>query len=188
MRLRHFAAVACVLSASILSTGCALTAPAYSISVSDVEQLKSAGDTQVSVGAFSPGKDSHDGGITVRAAVANSPVGGSYAAYLADALKQELALAKKLGPDAEIEVSGVLTKNDLSAASFDTGTGDIEAHFVVKRKGLVIYDEVKSNHIEFASSFLGSVAIPHAVAAYPGMVQGLLTNLCNDPDFIAALK
>jgi hypothetical protein len=186
--MRIFPLLALVLAASFLSTGCALTAPVYGISVSDVQQLKSAGNAPVAVKPFEAGPDANDSGIGVRASSATSPVNNSYAAYLTDALKQELSAANKLAPDAQIEVSGVLTKNDLNTSSFSTGYGDIEARFIVKRKGEVRYDHVKSNHTEFESSFVGAVAIPHAVNAYPNLVQGLLTNLCNDPAFIAALK
>lgn len=186
MRLMPLLAV--VLAAAFLSTGCATKAPAYGISVNDVQQLKSAGNSMVAVKDFEAGPDAHNKGINVRASNVESPVGGSYAAYLADALRQELAAAKKLAPDAEIEVSGVLNKNDLDTSNFSTGFGVIEAHFVVRRKGEVRYDRIISNRTQFSSSFLGAVAIPHAIAAYPNLVQGLLTNLCNDSDFIAALK
>jgi hypothetical protein len=85
-------------------------------------------------------------------------------------------------------VSGALQKNDINAAGFGTATGDIAARFVVKRGGEVRYDQVKSIHDEWDSSFAGAVAIPRAQQRYPVMVQKLLAALYADPDFVQALK
>jgi hypothetical protein len=118
----------------------------------------------------------------------SSPYDGSYAHYLAEALKQELSLAGKLAPDAQVAVTGALQKNDINAAGFSTASGDIEARFIVMRGGEVRYDQVKSIHDEWDSHFMGSVAIPRAQARYPVMVQKLLSALYADPAFLRALK
>jgi hypothetical protein len=185
----HAAKLACVLACSIVATGCSTMAPSYSASLSNVEQLKADSEFTAKVGAFTadPGQ-AHDDGISLRGTEMKSPVNGSYASYLAEALKQELSVARKLAPDAEIEVSGILLKNDVDVGSFSTGHGDIQARFIIKRGGVVRYDATKSQHSEWDSSFVGAVAIPKGMQAYPSLVQGLLGQLYADPAFVAAVK
>jgi hypothetical protein len=175
--------------AAALSTGCSLVAPRYSPSLENVQRLKDANVQSAKVGSFSatPGK-ANPKAISLRGSSLSSPYDGSYSRYLSESLKEELSLAGKLAPDAQVEVTGALQKNDINAAGFKTGTGDIEARFVVTRGGTVRYDQVKSIHDEWDSSFMGNVAIPRAQARYPVMVQKLLALLYADPEFLSALK
>jgi len=177
------------LAAAALSTGCSMVAPRYSASLENVQKLKDAGMQPTKVGAFesTPGK-ANPKSLTVRASSMSSPYDGSYSNYLAEALKQELSLAGKLSADADLEVKGALQKNDISAGGFSTNSGDIEARFIVTRGGTVRYDQVKSIHDEWASSFVGAVAIPRAQERYPVIVQKLLAALYADPAFLQALK
>ena len=175
--------------AAALSTGCSMVAPRYSPSLENVQRLKDANVQSASVGSFTATKGkANPKTISIRGSSLNSPYDGSYSRYLSEALKEELSLAGKLASDAQIEVTGALQKNDIDAAGFKTGTGDIEARFVVTRSGTVRYDQVKSIHDEWDSSFMGNVAIPRAQAQYPIMVQKLLGVLYADPAFLAALK
>lgn len=177
-----------LLSIAALASGCSLTAPRYTASLDNVQKLKDGGIAPTKVGAFrsEPGKDNPPA-ISLRGSSLASPYDNSYAAYLAEALKQELSLAGKLAPDAQVEVSGALQKNDINIP-ISTGSGDITARFIVTRGGTVRYDQVKTIHDEWDSSFVGAVAIPRAQQQYPVMVQKLLTQLYADPAFMQALK
>ena len=50
------------------------------------------------------------------------------------------------------------------------------------------YDQVKSIHDVWDSSFMGAIAIPRAQERYPIMVQKLLAELYTDPAFMGALQ
>lgn len=177
------------LAAAALSSGCSMMAPKYSPSLENVQKLKDSEAQTASVGAFesAPGKG-NSASISIRGSSLSSPYDGSYANYLSEALKQELSLAGKLAPDAQIQVSGALQKNDINAGGFSTASGDMEARFIVRRGGEVRYDQVKAIHDEWDSHFVGSIAIPRAQARYPVMVQKLLAALYSDPAFLQALK
>lgn len=175
--------------AMIFASGCSLMAPQYSASLENVQTLKDAGNFTAKVGTFTASPDKGNANpISIRGSSLSSPYQNSYANYLGEAIKQELTLAKKLGPDANVEISGMLTKNDLHIAEFTTGSGEIEARFIVKKNSQVQYDQVKTVQHEWPSSFLGSIAIPRAVQEYPNLVQKLLTELYADSAFLKALK
>jgi hypothetical protein len=183
--VRMFAVIALVA----LASGCSMMAPQYSASLTNVQALKDGGDFSAKVGEFSATKDPGNvNPISIRGSSLSSPYGGSYALYLAEAVKQELSLAGKLSSGADVEISGVLQKNDLDGSGFSKGAGVIEARFVVKKSGQVRYDQVKLVNTEWESSFVGAVAIPKAQQEYPVLVQKLLAALYADPAFIKALK
>lgn len=177
------------LAVTVLSTGCAMVAPQYSASINNVQVLKDSGNYTAKVGEFTAGKDkAYANPISIRGSTLASPYGDSYANYVAEALKQELSLAKKLSPDADMEILGTVLKNDIDATGASIGWAEIEARFIMKRSGQVRYDQVKSVRHEFPSSFAGAVAIPKAVQEYPVAVQKLLNQLYTDKVFIEALK
>lgn len=181
--------VSALLMLIVLASGCSLVAPPYSASLTNVQLLKDAGAFSAKVGGFSASKDPANANpISIRGSSLDSPYGNSYALYLAEAIKQELSLAGKLSPGAEVEISGVLLKNDIDASGFSKGTGMMEARFVVKKSGQVRYDQVKLVNSEWESSFAGAIAIPKAQQEYPTMVQKLLASLYADAAFIKALQ
>jgi hypothetical protein len=177
-----------VLAAAALGSGCSLVAPRYTASLDNVQVIKDAGIQAAKVGKFdsTPG-NGNSNPISLRGSSMSSPYDGSYATYLSEALKQDLSLAGKLAPDAEIEVSGALQKNDINIP-LGSGSGDLEARFIVKRSAMVRYDQVKSIHDVWDSSFVAAVAMPRAQARYPEMMRKLLASLYSDPAFIDALK
>jgi hypothetical protein len=182
-------ALSIVLVAAALCSGCSLTAPKYSPSLENVQALKDSGAQTTSVGTFETTLEKGKAAsISIRGNSLGSPYEGTYANYLAEALKQELSLAGKLAADAQIQVSGTLQKNDIFAGGFSTAEGEMEARFIVRRGGEVRYDQIKAIHDQWDSHFVGSIAIPRAAARYPVMVQKLLAALYGDPAFLAALK
>jgi hypothetical protein len=181
---RLFAALICCAALA----GCATQAPTYQASIDNVEALRRAQVRSMQVGAVSAAPSlSTATSISMRGNPMSSPVGASYADYLAAALRQELEFAKLLDPKAAIEVSAVLLKNDIDAG-IGTGTGEIGARFAVKRDGTVRYEATKSATLSWESSFAAAIALPAAQQNYPRLVQKLLTELFTDAAFIAACK
>lgn len=172
----------------VLSTGCAIQAPPYAASVDNAERLKRIG-TPIAVGEFnSPAGATGAASIGLRGASMESPVGGQYAGYLAEALRRELALAGLLDRAAQVRIDGLLVKNDISAAGISTNSGEIEARFTVLRGGVKKFDKQIRAELEWDSSFVGAIAVPKAQQQYPLLVQKLLSTLFADADFAAALK
>lgn len=180
--------MAAALAVLLVVSGCATKAPPYDVSVDNVNVLKRGGTAPVRVGSFSvkagaKGAES----ISLRGNGMSSPVGADYAAYIADALKQELTLAKRLDANANLEISGALINTDIDTA-MGTASGYAEARFVVTKDGQVRYDKTKRGDASWDSSFMGNIAIPAAQRNYPVIVQHLLSSLYSDTDFQNALK
>ncbi|NRR31316.1 hypothetical protein HSX11_14110 [Oxalobacteraceae bacterium] len=173
---------------ALLATGCTTVAPNYSVSFPNVETLKQAGPIQAKVGEFnSTVAEGKGSAISMRGNKMISPYKESFAAYVAEAVKQEFSLAGKLSPTSINEVTGTLLQNDIDAA-IGTAKGDIQVRILVKKNGAIAYDQVKSAHTEWESSFAGAIAIPRATQEYTVLVQKVLGSLYVDPAFIAALK
>jgi hypothetical protein len=180
---------AALIALVALLEGCALQAPRYQPSLDNVETLKRSGAAAVVLGQFTVSAGMQGAtSISLRGNPMSSPVGGDYAAYLADALRQELLLAGKLDPNSPTEISGTLMKNDIAAGGISTNSGEIEARFVVRRGGATRYDAVKRAGASWESSFVGGIAVPKAQQQYPLIVQQLLGGLLADPAFLAALR
>jgi len=183
----HFRRTLLVL-APVFTVGCAIQAPPYQPSLDNVELLKKTA-SPTALGSFTV----QAGGagvvsIGLRAASMNSSVGADYAAYLASALSQELQLAGKLDPKSKVVITGLLLKNDISAAGLSTNSGEIEAQFAVINDGQERYRGTHRAEMSWESSILGAVAIPKAQQQYPLLVQKLLSRLMADSRFQAALK
>lgn len=176
-----------VIGACAFFVGCASPAPNYTPSIDNVEILKKSGGETIKTGPIgvTPGLPGANA-ISLRANSILSPVGAHYGDYLASALRQELELAKRYNPQSQLEVSGMLIKNNIDAGGISTNEGQIEARFVVKRANQVTYDKVKKAELQWPGSFAAAVAIPLAASNYPLMVQKLLNSLFSDPDFITA--
>ena len=187
--MNRFRVVFLMAAITILGSGCSMMAPQYSPSLDNVQVLKDAEPFTARVGAFesNPTKDNPNS-LSIRGSSLSSPYQGSYGAYLAAAINQELEFAKKLSQDSGVEITGAVLKNNIDASGFSTGTIDIQARFIVKRNGQARYNNVMMVHHEFPSSFAGAVAIPRAVQEYPVAVQRLLASLYADKAFINALK
>lgn len=175
-------------AAALVLSGCALQTPSYTPSIDHVETLKK-GAAPVALGAFTVQSGATGAtAIGLRGSQMSSSVGSDYAAYLAEALRQELVLAGKLDAKSRIVIGGVLLKNDIAAGGLATNSGEIEARFTVTQDGRERYSRVKHASQSWESSFVGAVAIPKAQQQYPLLVQQLLTELLADAEFIAALK
>lgn len=184
--MRSFKMLFAVCSVVALSA-CSTVAPPYAPSMDNVQTLKNAGTYQTKVTAFTADKPA-DAALPMRGSSLESPYAKSYAAYVTEALKQELSLANKLAADTDIEISGILLKNDFDASGFSVGTAKLEVRFTVKKAGQLRYDQVKTASHEWPSSFVGAVALPRAMQEYTVVVQKLLAALYQDKEFTNSLQ
>jgi hypothetical protein len=170
------------------NTGCTMMAPQYAPLLENVQTLRDGGTYSAQVTEFGsqPGQQ-NENPLSIRGNTIVSPYSGSYASYLAEALRQELALAKK-SQSADTTVTGMVLRNTVDGSGMNTGTADIAVRFVVKRSNQVRYEQVKSVHHEFPSAFAAAVAVPRAMQEYQVAVQKLLGTLYADPAFVTAVK
>jgi hypothetical protein len=171
-------------------TACSSVAPKYTLVPENVNRLRDAGFEPTRLGDFNAAaKNGNDvNHLTIRGGTYQSPYDSSYVSYLREALRMELDEARLLNPNATVEVSGFLLRNELNAAGIATADAQIEARFVVKRDGQVRFDKVLTATHQWESSFMGNIAIPRAQQNYPTVIQKLLANLYADPDFIASMR
>jgi hypothetical protein len=190
LKTLQFAAslVVFALGAITLLAGCSTPAPQYIISIPHVQALKTSGAKATATTPFkAEGSAANNETIGIRGNPMNSAK-GTFAAYLEDAITQELTEAKIFNPSANTKISAVLLKNDISAAGIVTASGEIEARFTVMRGDKVAFNKVKRATTTWDSHFLGAIAIPNAQQNYPKLVQALLKQLYDDNEFFAALK
>jgi hypothetical protein len=174
---------------ALFITACAGPAPNYSPSIDNVEGLKKSGVAAVNVGAFTVAAGLPGGkAISLRANSLVSPVGTHFGDYLAQALRQELELAKLYNAQSGLEISGALLRNQVDAGGISISSGQMEARFVVTRAGLIRFDKIKRVSHQWESAFAGAVAIPLAASNYSIMVQKLIGTLLVDPEFIDAAR
>jgi hypothetical protein len=177
-----------VLVVGLFVGGCATNAPKYNTDFDNVAKLRAATLAPVRIGEITkdPASKQDVNSITIRGGTLTSPY-GSYTAYLREALEQEFTDARLLEANSQIEISGVLLRNEVDAG-ISKGTAEVDARLVVKRSGGVAYDDVKTAQLEWGSNFVGAIAIPRANENYPKVLQKLLGEFYADPKFLAALK
>lgn len=185
-RLLAIAATGAVL----LLTGCASSPMGVpQATIENTARLRSAQLAPARVGSFTldtAKPAALDQSVGIRAATLTSPIGGSFAQYLGETLRVELAAAGLADPAAPTVITGTLTESDLDAA-IGTGSGKLSARFVVTRDNAVRYDRTLSASSTWESSFVGAVAIPLAAGQYQGLYRKLAGQLFDDPEFRKAL-
>lgn len=174
----------------LASSACSVATNRYQVSPFNVEKLKTANIDACSVGSFVLGDQPgvidpmHFRGFSRF----KSPVGDSFADYIAKALTDELALAGAYSPDSGLNIVGTVVMHNFDASGLVVGTGDLGVEFVVKRDSSVVFKKVVSIRHEFESSFFGAAAANNMNVAYPIAVTKLLSKLIDDKEFIAAMK
>jgi hypothetical protein len=169
----------------MLLSGCSIMAPGYSPSVKSVQAIKNSGAAPVTVSKATAAKAGLNS-VSLRGNPLKSPY-GDYSSYIEQALKKELTDAGLLDDKATIVIGTQLTKNDIDT-SMAKGKGDIAAVFSVTKSGKKIFEKEITAHEEWESSFVGAIAIPNAMNAYPTLVNTLIANLFNDKDFVKAIS
>lgn len=169
-------------------TGCAATAPQYQVANSNVQAL-SIGTGKIGVGTFGYGPNgSKLNQLSIRGGSYDSPVEKSWAAYLQEALKSELAAANRLSDKSDLVITGTLLENNLEAPVASDGAAHISASFVVKRRGQITYERKLTIDKQWESSFIGAIAIPAARQNYIAAMSELLGKLFADKDFERAIQ
>lgn len=168
--------VALVLVVAGALAGCATQPlPGYQVSIANQNSL-----ARLPLGVkyqVSYGKDVAVGTTGVRG-LTSSPPKGSWSAFLADGLQQELVSAGHFGGNTgNIEVT--VTKIMLG-----DGQAKLSGHFVVTRDGAVIYDKVLAVSSSWESSFMGVIAASNGVGQFGAIFQKLLKKFSDDADFI----
>lgn len=177
--------VVVLLSMIALLSGCAMTAPNYTPSIASVSAIKNSGATPAAVAKASVAKPELNK-ISLRSNPLKSPY-GDYSSYVEQALKKELSDAGLLDANAGTVIGTTLTKNDIDTG-MATGTGNIAAIFTVTKAGKKIFEKEIAATETWESSFVGAIAIPNAVNAYPAMVNKLVTKLFSDKEFLTAIS
>ncbi|MDH3979516.1 MAG: hypothetical protein OEU91_03275 [Gammaproteobacteria bacterium] len=158
-------------------------APQYQPDFELVNTLKDVNLQNMQTGKFVSADPSIDK-VTIRGSSLVSPYNNSYSEYLKNALSEELKQSALWDTNANIVISGELLENEMDASGFSIGEADLSARFLVSRDGTEVYNKVHTIHHEWASSFVGAVAIPNAINNYPIAVQKLIGALLLDIDLL----
>lgn len=164
--------------------GCVtLSAPLYEPPYANVEALKAALPQPLDLGPFTGGPQK----LSVRGSPLVSPVGAGFADYVRAALAAELRRGERLLPASEVRVNGTLLATTVDASGVSEGNATITVEFIVAKAGAERYRKTLDARTTWPSSFVGGVAIPRAVQAYPGVVAALFRKLYDDAEFVKAV-
>jgi hypothetical protein len=173
------------MALALIMTACQLTAPHFNAPLEQISTTQKSVATPIKLSDFSLA-NSRLNTVSIRGSKLKSPIEDSFAAYLREALKQELTLAKKFDANSKFALEGVIQEQDIDAG-FGTGVGTMTVEFVLKQADKVVFKKlIKAEHT-WSSSFFGNIAIPAAVENYPNIVAQLIQNLMNDVEFKKAL-
>lgn len=166
--------------------GCAIPRmPAPQPSIAVIDRIGAARLPALAVGSFAAAPGLSDKALGVRVSTVR-PEGGSFAAYLGETLKAQLAAAGKLDPAAAIAIAGTLTENDVGAP-IGEARGRLGAEFVVTRGGRELLRKRLRVERNWGSSYFGFIAIDKADRMYTALYADLVSALIDDPDFRAAV-
>jgi hypothetical protein len=150
----------------------------YSVSVQNAEAFRALGAVKLSVAPFTGEGQAAATEISCRAVgPIKTPLGETYAAYVQQALVDELKVAGIFAEDAKVQIQGNLAKVDLSShgsarwmLTLVVTIGN-EPSFTLER------------NYGFESSFLGEKACALTSQAFMPAVQDLMNALAKDPVF-----
>ena len=187
--MKPFIKITLAALALAIASGCTHMAPAYSSPVANVDAAaKLPAPVAVGTFTFKAGEEAKLNNVGARADSYNAPTHGSYAEYIQEGAKSDLRTAGKLSDSAPRVLTGVVERNDLSAAGMNTNDAHITVRFKLAQGSRVDYEKAVTADNEWESSFLGAIAIPRAIQNYVVTVQKVLLQLYTDPEFSGALK
>jgi hypothetical protein len=190
-RVSRLMVVAISLAALLQLTGCTQMQMGQPMAtIENVAKIRGTGLAPVEVGRFTADSANDprlDVDVSIRINVLRSPIEGSFAQYLRETLKVELASAGLLKPDAEAVITGVLFDSAVSAP-VGTGKASLGSRFVVTRAGFVRYDKKLEVTATWDSPFIGVSAILQAAGQYEALYRKLVGMLLADPAFLAAIS
>lgn len=174
-------------------TGCqSFVAPPYSPDYTALDRLKATRTAQplqkVSLGNFQPtDPNAPVNRISLRAVTMVSPR-VSFAAYLQDALMQDLKEISLYDEQSDLRMAATVLRNEIDIGGFSTGEGRMSVEITLQRGSAMVLRKTYASTTSFESSFAGAVAIPRGQIEYPRLVQSLLAKVYADPEFINNLK
>lgn len=175
-----------LLLAMVALGGCAIPRmPAPQPSIAVIDRIGAARLPAMAVGSFAAASGLSDKALGVRISTVR-PEGGSFAAYLGETLKAQLAAAGKLDSAAPIAITGTLTENDVGAP-IGEARGRLGAEFVVTRDGRELMRKRLRVERSWGSSYFGFIAIDKADRMYTALYADLVSALIDDPDFRTAV-
>jgi uncharacterized lipoprotein YmbA len=149
----------------------------YQASVANQMKLGSLPPTarfQVAAGGVEPS----DVQTTIRALRISAPNEGSWAAYLDQALRTELATSGNYDAEAPARIEATLSEVHIA-----DGEAEVTGRFIVRQGVSVRYDKVLRADARWDSAFLGVIATSSGLNQSTAIFQALLRNLFADPDF-----
>lgn len=177
--------------AAVLMTGCAqLQMGAPVASIDNIQKAKASGISPVAVGSFAlaPGKPAAmDQKVTVRSNAVFSPYASSFARYLQETLRTDLAAAGLLDPASPVVIEGLLLDSQLDVP-VGAARALVAARITVRRSGQKVYEKDLKASTNWTAPFVGVEAIPHGINQYGLMYRQLVAQLLNDPEFRAAAR
>lgn len=179
-------AIALIALIALLAAGCAdAPAPKYQPAVGNTEVLIKE-PAKLAVGAFTAAPGVENRQLFMRGAneMKGGGADGTFSGYLHDAVVSELQTANRYDPHGDLLLSGVLTRNAISAGT-SKGSATVGAQFTLSRDGRVCFSKTLVAHSEWPSSFIAAIAVPAVINNYPGAYQKLLGELFTDPLFQA---
>jgi hypothetical protein len=129
------------------------------------------------------GREPSDVATTVRTLHVSAPGDGSWSAYLAQALRTELAASSHYDENAALILDASLTQ-----VHINDGAAAVTAHFVVRDAQGVRYDKVLHVDTRWDSDFIGVIAGSNGMNQATAIFEALLQKLYADADFVKAAR
>lgn len=178
-------------AALLIAAGCAqvpMGAPVASID--NIQKARTSGVAPLAVGNFAlaSGKEpAIDQRVSIRSNTVYSPYGSSFARYLQETLKTDLAAAGLLDAGSSLTLEGSLVDSRLDVPA-GQAHGAVAAVFTLKRAGAMVYEKQHRAEAQWQASFIGVEAIPAAINQYGLLYRRLVGLLLDDADFQAAAR
>lgn len=115
----------------------------------------------------------------IRAYRLTAPNGATWASYLRDGIRKELATSGNYAADADSAIKVTPLTVDVA-----DGHAHVSARFVVETEGQVTYDKVLHADGRWRTSIVGAIAIPAASTGASVAFQNLLGQFFSDRDFV----
>ena len=172
-----------------LNVACTMTGATYEASGYNVREIEENLNNDLAVGDFTRTESDRvqDPWIFRGASKIRSPIGDGHHDFIADAITNELMLARKLDGQSNLVLKGDLLEHKVDAA-MSTGVGSVEMKFTLNAEGKVLYDETKRIEHKWNSAFVGTTAANKAVRGHLEMIEMLIKSLFADIDFINAIN
>lgn len=110
-----------------------------------------------------------------------APGNGSWSDYLNEALRTELTTAGHYDANASATLEATLT--ELRVVD---GQAELGGRFVIRRGQTIVYDKALRANTQWDTHFIGVLAASDGLNQASAIFQGLLRQLFDDPDFVAA--